>query len=139
MKKMTNFIIVDDDNTSLLICTYTIHKFNPQAKVITFTEPEIALDKIAKGFGNYNEDIQTILFLDINMPTMTGWDFLDVFNNFDFKIKKRFLIYILSSSIEDFENKAIKYPFVTGYLSKPLKLHYLQDICSSQMPNLINY
>ncbi|WP_165930312.1 response regulator [Flavobacterium sp. GT3P67] len=136
---MINFVIVDDDNTSLLIGKFTIHKFNNEAKVITFTEPEIALDKIAKGFGDYNEDIQTILFLDINMPTMTGWDFLDVFNNFHFKIKKRFLIYILSSSIEDFEKKAIKYPFVTGYLSKPLKLNYLQDIYSSQVPNLINY
>ena len=136
---MTNFILVDDDNTSLLIGKFTINKFKPHAKVITFIEPEIALHKIATGFGDYNEDIQTILFLDINMPTMTGWDFLDVFSNFDLKIKKRFLIYILSSSIEDFEKKAKKYPFVTGFLSKPIKLNYLQDIYSSQVPNLINY
>lgn len=128
MKKMDNFVIVDDDNTSLLICKFTIKKFNPNANVITFTEPEIALCKIGKGFGDYTEDIQTILFLDINMPSMTGWEFLDVFNNFNHKIKKKFLIFILSSSVEDFEKKAKKYPFVSGFLSKPIKLSNFDDI-----------
>ncbi|MFV8325229.1 response regulator [Flavobacterium sp. ZS1P14] len=138
MKNINDFIVVDDDNTSLLICKFTIQKFSPHAKIVTFTEPEIALDKIAKGFGDYTEDIQTILFLDINMPTMTGWEFLDVFNNFNLKIKKKFLVYILSSSVEDFEKKAKKYPFVVGFLSKPIQLNYLEDIYRSKVVNLIN-
>lgn len=128
MKNMNNFVIVDDDNTSLLICKFMIQKFNSQAKVVTFTEPETALNKIGKGFEDFTEGIPTILFLDINMPTITGWDFLDVFDNFNPKIKDKFLIYILSSSVEDFEKKAKKYPFVAGFLSKPIKLNYLQDI-----------
>ncbi|MDI6033748.1 response regulator [Flavobacterium sp. LB2P84] len=125
---MNNFVIVDDDSTSVLICKFIIQKFNPQAKVSTFTEPEIALDKIGKGFGDFTEDIQAILFLDINMPSMTGWEFLEVFNNFNHKIKEKFIIYVLSSSVEDFEKKAKKYPFVSGFLSKPLRLNYLEEI-----------
>lgn len=128
MKKINNFVIVDDDNTSLLICKFIIQKFNPQANVLTFTEPEIVLDRIGKGLGDFNDDIQTILFLDINMPTMTGWEFLELFNNFSHKIKQKFLIYILSSSVENFEIKAKEFPFVTGFLSKPIKLNYLEDI-----------
>lgn len=109
-----------------------IQKFNAQAKVVTFTAPELALEKIAKGFGDFTQQVQTILFLDINMPTMTGWEFLDVFHNFNPKIKERFLIYILSSSVEDFENKAEKYPMVSGFLSKPIQLHDLETIATAK-------
>lgn len=136
MKMITNFVLVDDDRTSLLIGKFMIQKFSQQAKVVTFIEPEIALEKIEKSFGDCTEDIQTILFLDINMPTMTGWEFLDAFNTFKPKVKEKFFIYILSSSVEDFEKKAKKYPFVCGFLSKPIKLKYLEDINSSKELNL---
>lgn len=138
MKMITNFVLVDDDRTSLLIGKFMIQKFNHRAKVVTFIAPELALEKIEKNFGDCTDDNQTILFLDINMPTMTGWEFLDTFNNFKPKIKERFLIYILSSSIEDFEKKAKKYPFVSGFLSKPIKLKYLEDITIYKESNLTN-
>ncbi|MFV8342003.1 response regulator [Flavobacterium sp. XS2P39] len=134
--KITNFVLVDDDRTSLLIGKFMIQKFNQQAKVVTFIEPEIALIKIEKSLGDCTEDNQTILFLDINMPTMTGWEFLDAFNNFEPIIKEKFLIYILSSSLEDFEKKAQKYPFVCGFLSKPIKQKYLEDINIRKESNL---
>ena len=59
---------------------------------------------------------------------MTGFEFLDEFNKFDKDIQQQFAIYMLSSSIEDFDSEAKKYPFVAGFLSKPLKIRHLEKI-----------
>ncbi|WP_287059311.1 response regulator, partial [Algoriphagus sp.] len=65
------------------------------------------------------------LFLDLNMPEMTGWDFLD---NFDSQ-KNEAEIYILSSSVDERDiNKASKYQVVKDYLSKPLIKKYIKSI-----------
>lgn len=56
-----------------------------------------------------------ILFLDVNMPTMTGWEFLDNFILIPEEVKTLFHIYILSSAIEDFEGRAYKVPICKGF------------------------
>ena len=104
-----------------------ITKFDEDADIYIFTEPEEGLAWIRK-YGHSTELGQLTLFLDINMPTMTGWDFLDEFIKFSDWVKSQFYIYILSSSIEDCSDKAIKYPFVSGFLSKPLKIPHLEEI-----------
>jgi CheY-like chemotaxis protein len=62
------------------------------------------------------------------MPTMTGWEFLDVFKQFEELVKEQFTIYILSSSIEDFTKEKEIYPCIQGFLSKPLKLINLESV-----------
>ena len=58
---------------------------------------------------------------------MTGFEFLDALKNkIDFQKKLR--IYILSSSIEDFSLQAGRYPFIQGFLTKPLKISHLEEI-----------
>ncbi|MFO8145796.1 MAG: response regulator [Gillisia sp.] len=68
------------------------------------------------------------MFLDVNMPSMTGFEFLDEFKKFDEEVQNQFSIYTLSSSIEDFNIQATQYPIVKGFLSKPLKVSYLEEI-----------
>ncbi len=121
MKKPEHYIVVDDDKTNNLICDFTIKGFDPNAVVKLFTDPEEALIVIKEGYSRKEVVFPTILFLDVNMPSMSGWEFLDLFQEYDDNIKKQFKIFILTSSIEDFSDKARKYPFVGGFLSKPLK------------------
>lgn len=121
---MKRYIIVDDDPTNNLICRLVINKFRPGASVISYTSPKEAL-----AFLKAEKKPQpSILFLDINMPIMTGWEFLDEFVSFNKEIKNQYTIYILSSSIEDFSDKEEQYPFLSGFFSKPLKIEYLKGI-----------
>ncbi len=60
-----------------------------------FAVPEKALAFIKKDFGKNSEEVHTVLFLDINMPTITGWEFLDVFTKFEESLKDQFTIYII--------------------------------------------
>ena len=70
-----------------------------------------------------------LIFLDLNMPVMGGWEFLDHFNSEAFSEFKNTKIIVLSSTIdpEDFE-KSKTYPMVIDFLSKPITLTMLENL-----------
>lgn len=121
MKSANRFIVVDDDPLNNLICKHIILKFDQDAQIKLFTQPEKALEAIKETFSVGTDNNGSILLLDINMPVMNGWEFLEVFETFAKKIHQQITIYILSSSIDhgDME-KADQNPYVKGYYQKPL-------------------
>lgn len=127
MKKQ-RYMVVDDDATNNMICEFTIKRFDREAEIEMFTIPEAALIFIKEEYNTAREALPTVLFLDINMPSMTGWEFLDDFLQFNERVREQFTIYILSSSIEDFTKEAAVYTFIQGFLSKPLKITSLEKI-----------
>ena len=131
MKKQS-YIVVDDDTTNNMICEFTIKRFDREAEIKVFAIPENALAAIKEDYGPGSEKVSTILFLDLNMVTMTGWEFLDIFMQFDERVKDQFTIYILSSSIEDFTEESKMYPCVHGFLSKPIKMTNLEMLKERQ-------
>ncbi|NDC40313.1 MAG: response regulator [Chitinophagia bacterium] len=121
MEKSARFIVIDDDALNNKICRACIEKIFKDAPVATFTDPKLGFEHIEAEYSTNIHDDMGILFLDINMPTMTGWEFLELFDKLDDAIKDRISIYILSSSVDkrDMERaKANKY--VVHYLIKPL-------------------
>src|SRR6266702_4026755 len=115
MKHHLNYIIVDDDPINNMICNMTLRKALGAVEAKTFTEPEEGLEYIKNNF-NINSD-HTILFLDLNTPVLTGWQFLDEYENFSEEVKMQINIYLLSSSIDkrDWE-KSKKNKYVKGFL-----------------------
>lgn len=86
----------------------------------TFTIPEQALGFLVDTYKNMLRP--TILFLDINMPSMTGWEFMEKFENLSDTIKQQIAIYILSSSVDERDKyKADNNRYIQGFLSKPLQ------------------
>ncbi len=120
MKSPKQYIIVDDDLTNNLICEYAVKSYDPNAQVKTYNEPEKALSQIKNNILSHDFDNQVVLFVDVNMPTMSGWEFLTELNKLEKDLTDRFDIFILSSSIEDFSSERIKFPYVVDFLSKPL-------------------
>ena len=122
------FIVIDDDSINNLLCSKNIKKNIPDAEVITFTEAEKGLDYIKSNFSKPNMG-SAILFLDINMPIMSGWEFMQQFEKVDTVIKNQISIYILSSSIhQDDKQKAKNHPDVVDYIEKPLSVEFLKNI-----------
>ena len=90
-----------------------------EAEIQTFNFPVKGFEYITKEYSN--TDNPTVLLLDINMPTWSGWDFLDNFEKLDEKIKKQFKIYMLSSSIDtNDKQRAKENKNVVNYIEKPL-------------------
>ena len=138
MKKAQHYMVVDDDNTNNLICEFTIRGFDKQARITLHNKPEEALSEIRNTYDEPGRDSSTVLFLDINMPGMTGWEFLDAFNELSEQVKSQFTIYVLTSAIDDFSEEARLYPIVSGFLSKPLKKSDLENIIGQLRSQTVN-
>ena len=131
MKPVHRFMVVDDDRLNNLVCKHIILRFDMEAQITLFTDPEKALGFIKDTFSDPVEEGNTVMFLDINMPVISGWEFLKVFETFEEKIRKQISIYILSSSIDQSDiEEAGKNPFVQGYYPKPLSLETINLINS---------
>lgn len=116
MKTPQRFIVVDDDPLNNLLCNSLIKKVFGNTDIKLFEEPEASLKYIQRAYDP-GSPIPTVLFLDINMPTMTGWNFLEVFKSFNEQIRQQFTIYILSSSIDhNDKDKAESNPSVSGFI-----------------------
>ena len=126
-----DFIVIDDDPVNNRICEIVIRKIFRDASVRTFLEPETGLSYIA---GTYNAPgaNPVMLLLDINMPTLTGWDVLDYFTKFSEVLINKFTIYILSSSIDaQDKQRASNCHLVSGYIEKPLTLKWIENFHSA--------
>ncbi|HET6990468.1 MAG TPA: response regulator, partial [Bacteroidia bacterium] len=94
------FIILDDDPVNNFICKEVIKlTFKEPQVVLDFTNPEKCLEYITAHFKGNPECAPIALFVDINMPIMSGWEFLEKFSQLDESVRKMFDIYMISSSI----------------------------------------
>jgi len=131
----TRFMIIDDDEINNMICTVTLKKMSADVNIKTFLDPAAALAHIAADYSDPDEDHRAILFLDLSMPVMNGWGFLERFNDFDRAVKARVKIYILSSSDDRRDlDKAKADANVIDYLVKPLTRETIRQVTQSQNP-----
>ncbi|MEZ7500674.1 response regulator [Flavobacterium sp. Arc3] len=122
-------LCVDDDPITLMLCKKVLCKTTFSNEIITAQNGEEALqyfDSI-KLTENGTKKAPQLIFLDLNMPVMGGWEFLDLFCDStyqDFNTITK--VVILSSTIdpEDLE-KAKKYSMVIDFLPKPITLSML--------------
>jgi CheY-like chemotaxis protein len=104
-----NILLVDDEHISNFINKKLIEKINVYLHIIEFNDAREA-------FGRLSYIKPDLIFLDIHMPAMSGWDFLDKMaaEGIDFKVV------ILTSSVNTMDRKtAAKYKNVIGYIEKP--------------------
>lgn len=127
-----NFVIIDDDPINNLICSKFIKKVCPNSVITTFTLPLEGVKYVLEPSSTRNPN-KTILLLDINMPSTSGWDVLDLFtSNSDFR-STQYAIYMLSSSIANEDrNRANTHPLVSGFIEKPLTIVSIQKLIAQQ-------
>jgi len=121
MNNVTNFVIIDDDAINNKICKAVLSKLLDDVSIITFLDPIKGYAHIVTEYSRTDHDEKCVLLLDLNMPVMNGWQFLELFDKQEDALKGRVKIFILSSSVDkrDIE-RADKDKNVTNYLIKPL-------------------
>jgi CheY-like chemotaxis protein len=126
-------LCVDDDPITLMLCKKVISKKLFSNEIITAQNGEKALnyfDEIKKSTAEaMPHKLPQLIFLDLNMPVMGGWEFLECFSSFEYSTFNGIKVVLLSSTIdpEDFE-KAKKYPMVIDFLSKPITGSMLDNL-----------
>ncbi len=111
-------MLVDDDSIFNFISEKLIWKFDPSIVCQSFTDPRLAMDFLRKGKVD-------LILLDLNMPYMNGWAFLEEMSTSGIKTP----VFILTSSIlKEDKQRSLEYKMVKGYISKPLEKKHLEDI-----------
>jgi CheY-like chemotaxis protein len=110
--------IIDDDPVFVLLFKKIMLKIGQFETVLNFENGQLGLDALIEKFNN-NEPFPDIIFLDINMPVMDGWEFLKALEKYKFKDELN--IYMVSSSIDPTEiKKSKKFKTVKRFISKPV-------------------
>ncbi|MDX5339721.1 MAG: response regulator [Cyclobacteriaceae bacterium] len=122
MSEFEAIFLVDDDPINNLINRRLLGKTGISQKIEEFLGGQDALDRIAQE----SPSNRILIFLDINMPVVNGWEFLEKYLLLFQERKDKILI--LSSSI-DFQDrqKAQEYELVSGFLEKPLTLDKIKE------------
>ena len=113
-----SILIVDDDENDQFICDYTIRKFDPSIRVLKALDGAEALDML-------HRETPDAIILDINMPVMNGFEFLDRYAT-EFEVHAPIVALLTSSRLGKDRERAMQYSFVKSYFEKPLQADHLR-------------
>lgn len=114
-------LIVDDDIMIQKLHSMLVKRNEFAEEFYQFGNGQLALDFLKK----YDKNQCFIVFLDINMPIMNGWEFMDAINQE--LLGRPIFVAIVSSSVDSSDiEKAKNYPQVLAYIDKPLNNNALQ-------------
>ena len=134
MIKRKNVLVIDDDPVFRLITKKMLEKTGDLFNGF-FVENGLEGINFLKRAGEGQQEASTlpdIVFLDIEMPIMNGWGFMDEFQKLPSEKVNKIHIYTVSSSIapED-KMRAQSFSQIKGYISKPLTLNILKTIADA--------
>lgn len=126
-KDLKYIMLIDDDEDDNYFHEKAIKKNNPENVVIIKTSGILALEYLKSvNHGGLRPDL---IFLDINMPRMNGWEFLDAYNLLDKKQQSEAIIIMLTTpqNLQE-KSQAKSWGFVFDYITKPLTPDTVQEI-----------
>ena len=120
MYKLETILLIDDDFTTNFLHQKIISKTEIDAPVEVTNNASEGIDKLLELNETINDRSALVLvFLDLNMPLLDGWGFLEIFK--EMKLNFQIHLFIVSASINpDDKARAKSYPQVNGYLQKHL-------------------
>ncbi len=129
-KKVQTVLVIDDDEINNFVCEKVIKTSGLAKEVKSFKTGQEGLNYLVDQNDQSHLKIPDVILLDINMPFMDGWEFMekmrtmlgDTFQDFP-------IVAILSSSVYEADaEKAYNYPGIQEYITKPLTVEAFQNL-----------
>ena len=126
--KQHTICLIDDDRIYQFTAKKIIESTGLGKHILSFYNGDEAITYLQEHIKNVDL-LPDIIFLDINMPVMDGWQFLETFKILQPKVSKPILIYMVSSSVDDCDIKKSKEYFnVTDYIIKPINRERFEQL-----------
>ena len=125
---MKNIFLIDDDPIFVFLTRKIISSTAATSEISEFSDGQTAIDFL-NAIADSPELLPDIIFLDLSMPVMDGWQFLQEYILLEPGLKKRITLYIVSSSISPHEVERSKtFQVVSDFLIKPLEEGKIAEI-----------
>ena len=135
MRSIKNLFLVDDDEIFTFLTKRTIEETKLVDQIKIFNNGQDAIEFLEKAAGS-KELLPEVILLDINMPILDGWGFLEEFISLQPSMGKRITIYVVSTSISPFDlERAKNISGVSDFIIKPITKAGLINILGSLSPD----
>jgi CheY-like chemotaxis protein len=127
--KPVSILLVDDDEINNFISIKLIKKAVDNTSISACLNGRFAIEELVEIQKHDPSLLPDFILLDINMPIMNGWEFLDEYKRLNIDPQGKSKIYIISSSVFSNDiNKAKSYPLVKNFISKPLSVDKIKEM-----------
>jgi CheY-like chemotaxis protein len=124
--------LIDDDNIYQFTARKILESTGLAKHIQSFYNGSEAIKYFKESTNLEAENFPDVIFLDINMPVMNGWEFLEEYHNLYGNFPKPVVVYVVSSSIDSYDIKKSKqYKAVTDYIVKPVTRIKYQELIES--------
>lgn len=123
MEKLSCILLIDDHEATNFIHQMIIEKSGCVEKIVSVNSGFRALEYL----NNLTNQLPNLIFLDINMPKMNGWQFLEAYKKLDPSRKTNIVMLTASNNPSDLE-KAMENPEVLDFKNKPLTTEILEEL-----------
>lgn len=121
-----DLLVIDDDDINIFIIKKIVEKTGYQVNMVAKTNGQLAVDYLTE-LQSQQQDFPDLILIDINMPVLNGWEFLEAYEKMN--AGQKIDMYMLSSSVyENDIEKAKTYKTVKGFISKPLSINRLIEL-----------
>lgn len=135
-KKIKCIMLVDDNRVDNFFHQRVIRKYDSAIKVVIKETGYEALEYLKDDEREHNPDI---IFLDINMPGMNGWEFIEHYNELDPKYHNSHIVVMLTTSVNpDDKRMAENYNLISEFRSKPLTIEMLEEVIGNPVESKPN-
>lgn len=133
MEKLKKILLIDDDTINNFIVINKLKNIGLVENTVSVLNGQEGIDYLQKCILE-NSDFPELILLDINMPILDGWGFLEEFSKIEKTYQNKTSIYMVSSSVynEDIE-RSKKYSSIKMFISKPLVRERLNEIILSKI------
>jgi len=133
-KSKVNVLLIDDDTIYQFVARKTLEATGYINKIQVCSNGEEAYQFLERNMGNADE-LPDVILLDVNMPVMNGWEFLELYQSLKPSISKDMQVFLVTSSMNDQDREfSRRYICVQDYIVKPLAREKIAELLATAVP-----